>query len=238
MAQQKRRSTKAKSKTASDAATDLIPAEIRELLGPSPVVDIAEEAIFERLLAGAVSELRPSGMIEWTLVHDFVVTTWDIRQLREYKTAFLQVENVRYCTYVEDVEPTKEEIEERRKQDQYIYDAANPQLTKEENFMYFKQRFLEVFGQITSTTDRKENKKLENLSVGEDKYKRASRLSQVISNQAGTLDHLQKMTLMLEKRRDALLRDLDRRQAARREQNAVHPRHDRDATDIETQAQA
>ena len=48
--------------------TDIVPAEIRELLGPSPVMDVVEAAIFERLLATAVSELTPVGIIEWTLL--------------------------------------------------------------------------------------------------------------------------------------------------------------------------
>lgn len=236
LAQQKR--TKAKSKTASDAATDLIPADIRELLGPSPVVDIAEEPIFERLLAGAVSELRPSGMIEWTLVYDFVVTTWDIRQLREFKTSFLQVENVKYSNYQKRKGMTDEQAKWVMDKVNYIRDAADPELTKEQNFKSFEQRFKETISLERPEIMRGNYEELNKLSVGETNYNGACRLSKVISNQAGTIDHLQKMTLMLEKRRDGLLRDLDRRQAARREQNAVHPRHDRDAADIETQAQA
>jgi hypothetical protein len=200
------------------------------------LASVTVNRIFERLLASAVSELRPSGMIEWTLVHDFVVTTWEIRQLREYKTSFLQVEHVKHCKYQEQKKRTSEEQKQLIDNLKYVRDAANPEIIKEQNFNYFAERFLEPLAERNRPpkTDV-ENKKLENMSVGETKYNRAFRFFEVISKQVGTIDHLQKMTLMLEKRRDTLLRDLDRRQAARREHNAVHHRHDRDATDIESQ---
>lgn len=237
MSKQKNRSSKAKKQAKSSATTDLIPPEIRELLGPSPVVDIAEEPIFERMLAGAVAELRPSGMIEWTLVHDFVVTTWEIRQLREYKTSFLQVEHVKYCTYRAEIELTEDQKKEVKEATEYVRDAADPELTKEQNFRYFNDRWLEILNRMKPAETHTENRKLTNLSVGETRYKRAIRFSQVIVNQAGTLDHLQKMTLMLEKRRDSLLRDLDRRQIARRERETAQLHRDQNATDIETRVE-
>ena len=232
MSTHKRRPGTGKSQAASDAAT-LIPTEIRELLGPSPVVDIAEEPIFDRLLAAAVNELNPSGMIEWTLVFDFTVTTWEIRQLREYKTSLLRVENVDISAH------NKQDNSAPRYQLVEAFHAMglNKQKISEISGLELLNRLAEYSAQAeTKEVQSKQPgiKSLEQMSAGETLLDRASRLAKVISTNASAMDQLQRMTLMLEKRRDTLLRDLDRRQATRCERDSARPRHDRDATDIET----
>ncbi len=147
----------------------------------------------------------------------------------------MQVENVKYSNYQQRKGMTNEQAKWVVDQVNYVRDAADPELTKEQNFKYFEQRFREAFSIPPPEVKLDKDEELKNLSVGETKYNRASRLSQVISSQVGTIDHLQRMTLMLEKRRDSLLRDLGRRQATRRENLAARVHTAEPVTDLQAE---
>ena len=70
-------------------ARPLIPDEIRELLGTAPVLHAAERPLFDRLLAGLVTQFNPVSIYDWIKVHDLACLTWQIRQLRSYEQALL-----------------------------------------------------------------------------------------------------------------------------------------------------
>ena len=70
-------------------ARPLIPDEIRELLGAAPVLHAAEKPLFDRLLAGLVTQFNPVSIYDWIKVHDLACLTWQIRQLRSYEQALL-----------------------------------------------------------------------------------------------------------------------------------------------------
>ena len=69
--------------TSADAPT--MPAEIRELLGPAPVLTTEDAKRYERILRNFAQCVRPRDFIEWMWVLDLTDHRWEIERLRRFK---------------------------------------------------------------------------------------------------------------------------------------------------------
>jgi hypothetical protein len=70
-----------------DAAVEIVPPEIRRVLGKPPLLPGESEESFEELLALVVSALKPNNMLEWISAWDVSSLTFEIRRLQRWKAA-------------------------------------------------------------------------------------------------------------------------------------------------------
>ena len=73
--------------SAKDAAlpattTRVIPAHIRELLGPSPLTSLEDAAAYERILAQVAQAVSPKDVMEWVWVKELVDLGWEAGRAR------------------------------------------------------------------------------------------------------------------------------------------------------------
>ena len=67
------------------ADTPAIPPEIRDLLGPAPVLSSEDPKRYERILNNLAQCVQPRDIIEWMLVRDLTDERWEIERLRRFK---------------------------------------------------------------------------------------------------------------------------------------------------------
>lgn len=75
------------SKTGPTQVTPTIPPEVRDLLGPAPVTRFESADHYERVLAQVAAAVQPRDFIEWAWVKDIVDLSWDAARARRAKTA-------------------------------------------------------------------------------------------------------------------------------------------------------
>ena len=76
--------------TPPDTSQPLIPAHIAEIFGPPPVIQKKHVPFYDRLLAGLVTELEPSSMLEWLAVKELADLSWEILQMSQFRAASFQ----------------------------------------------------------------------------------------------------------------------------------------------------
>jgi hypothetical protein len=77
------------SASAPPLATEVIPAEVRELLGPAPLTSTEDAAAYERILSQMALAVSPSDFVEWTWVKELVDLTWEAARARRAKAVRL-----------------------------------------------------------------------------------------------------------------------------------------------------
>jgi hypothetical protein len=71
-----------------------VPQEIRELLGPSWMVEGEDAQLFEDLLAAVASAVKPMDSIDWLLLKDFSDLTWEIQRNRRNRQSLMRLGRV------------------------------------------------------------------------------------------------------------------------------------------------
>jgi hypothetical protein len=74
---------------AAEVLTPTIPADIQALLGEPPALPGDDRAKYNQLILQISKEMRPSGIVDWLFVEDFVHATFQIHALRSAKRDLL-----------------------------------------------------------------------------------------------------------------------------------------------------
>src|SRR5262245_56335370 len=70
--------------------TYTIPPEVRDLLGPAPLLRTEDPARYERILAMFAQCVRPQNFVEWLFVRDLADERWEIERLRGLKPLLVE----------------------------------------------------------------------------------------------------------------------------------------------------
>jgi len=73
------------------AKSGLTYAEVRPLLGSSWIIEGEDPQTYERLLAQVGTNIGPRDVIDWLLVFEIVVLTWEIRRARQLSGSVLRL---------------------------------------------------------------------------------------------------------------------------------------------------
>jgi hypothetical protein len=68
-----------------------VPQEIRVLLGPSWLVEGEDAQLYEDLLAAVASAVKPTDLVDWLLLKDFVDLTWEIQRNRRNRESLMRM---------------------------------------------------------------------------------------------------------------------------------------------------
>jgi hypothetical protein len=71
-----------------------VPEEIRILLGPSWIVEGEDAHLYEDLLAAVASAVKPTDLVDWLLLKDFVDLTWKIQRNRRNRESLMRLGRV------------------------------------------------------------------------------------------------------------------------------------------------
>lgn len=63
-------------------AQPVMPPDIRELLGPSPLTSTEDHAAYERLLGQLAIAISPTDFVEWTAVKELADLSWEVERAR------------------------------------------------------------------------------------------------------------------------------------------------------------
>lgn len=89
MSQQVGKSVTGSRRVVTDAGAALVPAEIRELLGPPPLTSSENVTAYERMFSRVALAIGPGDFIEWTWVRELVDLGWEIARVRRAKAVRL-----------------------------------------------------------------------------------------------------------------------------------------------------
>lgn len=68
-----------------------VPGNIRSLLGPAWILEGENAELYEALLARIGAEMQPIDLIEWLLLKDVVALTWDIQRSRHHRNSIMRL---------------------------------------------------------------------------------------------------------------------------------------------------
>ena len=68
-----------------------VPAEVRTLLGPTWLIAGEDPDLYERLLAQVGAAVRPIDIVDWLLLKDVVVLTWEIQRSRRHRDSVIRM---------------------------------------------------------------------------------------------------------------------------------------------------
>jgi hypothetical protein len=68
-----------------------VPEEVRELLGPSWIIEGEDPELYEELLAGVGAAVQPKDLVDWLLLKDIVALTWEIQRTRRYRDSLMRL---------------------------------------------------------------------------------------------------------------------------------------------------
>lgn len=74
---------------AHSAPSQIIPADIRALLGPPPLTSLEDADAYERVLTQMALAISPKDFVEWTWLKDIADLTWDAGRARRAKAVRL-----------------------------------------------------------------------------------------------------------------------------------------------------
>jgi hypothetical protein len=66
-----------------------MPNDLRDALGPPPLLKHEEADAYESLIAGVAASIDPSDDVEWLLVKDIVDYSWQIRRYRQFAAGLM-----------------------------------------------------------------------------------------------------------------------------------------------------
>lgn len=78
---------------AASAPPGVLPPEIREALGPPPLTAGEDQRLYERILTEMANAVAPRDFVEWIWVRDLVDVTWEAARARGAKAVCLQMAN-------------------------------------------------------------------------------------------------------------------------------------------------
>jgi hypothetical protein len=70
---------------------ELVPAAIRDLFGPPPVLDNEDPAKYHQFFALLALDLKPRSVMEWMFVNDIANIYWEIIRLRRLKSSTVKL---------------------------------------------------------------------------------------------------------------------------------------------------
>jgi hypothetical protein len=71
--------------------TKKLPASVRWLCGDPPVLSSEKRKDYEALFSGMADSVKPTDSVEWIWLRDIVDHTWEIRRLRRFKCLLIEV---------------------------------------------------------------------------------------------------------------------------------------------------
>lgn len=74
---------------ARSAPSQVIPADTRALLGPPPLTSLEDDEAYERMLTQMALAISPKDFVEWTWLKDIADLTWDAGRARRAKAVRL-----------------------------------------------------------------------------------------------------------------------------------------------------
>jgi hypothetical protein len=69
----------------------LIPPDVQQLWGPSPVLASENHEAYQRLALGIAESVKPNDVLDWLMVKDVVDLSWEIRRLRRFKAKSIEI---------------------------------------------------------------------------------------------------------------------------------------------------
>jgi hypothetical protein len=170
------------------AAPFVVPPDIRDLLGPAPITELEDEETYERILYRVAQAVSPADYVEWLWVKDIVDLTLDASRCRSAKVARLAAARKR----------TIEILQEDRTKDRYGLE-----------FLHRPDEVRMKMNKIDRCDDNKHESVAETLA-------RLGLTEQSIEDDAhlsalADLERLQELIDAANARRDAVLREIDRR---------------------------
>ena len=166
-----------------------IPAETRELLGPAPTAHFEDGMLYEDILTQMAQAVEPRDFVEWIWVKDLVDLTWDANRARRAKTtrlALARKEGIRAI------------ITANRKGDpaDIIFDSSIHHET--DDIAVGKRGAMKEFAQT-----------LDQVGLDQDSVVDAAYFAAIVD-----MERLQRLIDSANARRDAVLREIDRRREA------------------------
>lgn len=95
-----------------------LPSEVREILGPPPILSTEDSTIYYATLAWFAKDLQPADLITWLLVKDLADHRIEIARYRRFKTTMLaRIYHARCETLISDEDrKLADQVKELRKQ--------------------------------------------------------------------------------------------------------------------------
>ena len=179
-----------KSATPAVAASRLtIPKETRDLLGPAPITELEDADLYERVLTQMATAVGPQDFVEWIWVKDIVDLAWDAARARRAKAACLLMARKQAIYEILMADKAGDEIDllgnDLERSTAHDIHSGDPQSLAE---------FEEILERLGMTQD----------SVMDIAFKAA----------ISELERLQRLVDTANTRRDAVLREIDRRREA------------------------
>jgi hypothetical protein len=72
-----------------------MPAAVRKLWGPPPILPNADPEVYWKLAAAMLRDVQPGNVVELMYLKDIVDDTWEIRELRTHKAQLTNVEQIK-----------------------------------------------------------------------------------------------------------------------------------------------
>jgi len=174
---------------ADEPAKPVVPEHVRALLGPSWIIDGEDSDLYEQLLAGVGAAVQPFDLIDWLLLKDVVALTWEIQRTRRQRESLMRMA--------------------RRAAVETILLSILP------------QEGIRLTGASTEASrlasdwfsgDRKATKRVDEL-LDQARLSSADITAQSLSTRAQEFDRLDRQNELHERRRDALLQQIERRRS-------------------------
>ncbi len=202
---QPRARSRSPSREATPAASVVLTAEDRSLLGPAPVTIFENAEQYEELLRRLVAEVAPEGVIELIWVKDVADLTWEVLRLRRAKAVAIAVAQEQALRWVIDVTdaPDGSRVREmsggaRAEVVDYLSAPAN-------GAMYPDQR---EAAEMMAFAKQPIQRAFAKLGLSEGEIGDAALVQSI-----GTVERLDRLVLISSRRRDAIIRDLERRRS-------------------------
>ena len=90
-ASRKKNKSHAKSASKETHPVAIVPASVRELLGPPPVLMTEDAGKYDAILARLAAEIEPATLEEWFLLNDIACVNWEILRYRRAMNAELKI---------------------------------------------------------------------------------------------------------------------------------------------------
>jgi hypothetical protein len=90
------------------SALSQMPAPVKKLWGPPPILRSEDPAVYWKLGLAMAEAVQPADSIEWMYLKDVVDYTWEIRRLRKYQVQLIVLQEETFLSEARKVLPPKE----------------------------------------------------------------------------------------------------------------------------------
>jgi hypothetical protein len=168
-----------------------VPENIRSLLGTAWILEGENAELYEALLARIAAEMQPVDLIEWLLLKDIVALTWDIQRSRHHRNSIMRLARRQAMERVLSLV-----LEKRSVAAEFIDDRAQAVQLAADWFNGDKKTIKAVDQLLTQA----------GLSM-------TDVTAQALSIRSGEIGRIEERNDRCEQRRDAILRQIERRRA-------------------------